>query len=705
MPNHQRLILLGLLSAMLVAMFNCSATAPGVAPEINSLLIATLFLLSFTVLLLEHFFSSPTHVIAAATSVLLLVIPMKPLLSSWGMWYWVFLCYEALAILAATAALLLLTDARGPSSRRNRASLLLKELAVKAAPGRAQYFLLFLLSLIFFVEPRSTSFIALLLYAAIVTFIQPQRIAVGLPARMKSTSAEIGEIFGVQGKNTFLIRLHQRGDRPGLRVGDLLEFSYGMDEPLEVRRGVVFERFFLDQSQWISALSHEDIVRESSDLPNLIDHRRDAVYKRADRDMGTFLGKLVGVVQDGTTIRTLRFLQAGRAVVQEGDLVQVVIQNQKVFYQVINAQVDTEALEKKNEADFVIGEATQLGQWNESEGSFHPFGWVPPARTPVTHADSVDPPAPDAREIELGKIPGTNFPVLLNKEEAISHHTAVLGVTGVGKSVLARHLVRQFAGPDVRIIVVDFTREWIKHTGNLGARPMLEEDESKPLRTAIDELNVEMSKFPNQRNKTYIDQRKRAIFEGFKASTEAFLKSDEMIRIFELPDVSNTEGVLEYTQWFFQTLFRIARDSGCYGKRVCIVLEEAHTVVPEWNFVGIADKSSQSLVNNISQIALQGRKYGVGFMIIAQRTASVSKTILTQCNTIIAFQCFDGTSIEFLGHYLPRSVAEALPNLRFRRAVAVGKAIRGSVPLIFDVPDIREEQAEESAVAPVVVAD
>ena len=62
----------------------------------------------------------------------------------------------------------------------------------------------------------------------------------------------------------------------------------------------------------------------------------------------------------------------------------------------------------------------------------------------------------------------------------------------------------------------------------------------------------------------------------------------------------------------------------------------------------------------------------------------------------VPFQCFDGISIEFLSHYLPKPVAEALPNLRFRRAVAVGKAIRGSVPLMFDVPEIVEGNLEDS---------
>ena len=115
--------------------------------------------------------------------------------------------------------------------------------------------------------------------------------------------------------------------------------------------------------------------------------------------------------------------------------------------------------------------------------------------------------------------------------------------------------------------------------------------------------------------------------------------------MFELPDVSNTTGILEYTKWFFRGLFQVARQDANFGKKVCVVLEEAHTVIPEWNFIGVEDRKAQSLVNSISQIALQGRKYNVGFIVVAQRTANVSKTVLTQCNTVVAFQQFDKTSV------------------------------------------------------------
>ena len=400
-------------------------------------------------------------------------------------------------------------------------------------------------------------------------------------------------------------------------------------------------------------------------------------------------------MQDGTDVSNLRFLQAGNAAVAEGDLVQVDVGTGTILYQVVNAAVETEALESRNEADFVVGQAIQLGLWNATTASFERFGWVPSARTPVTRATEIPAPPPGEDEVELGCVPGTSFPVLLNSRDAISHHMAILGVTGVGKSVFVRDLIRRVATDDLRVIVVDFTREWRGRLGDMGGSTMIPEADAASLRIAIQELSDELAKFKNQQSHDYIKERKEILHNGFRAAIKDFLEGEGRIRVFELPDLSNTEGVLEYTQWFFQTLFRIARDDGSYGRRVCVVLEEAHTVVPEWNFIGLSDKSSQALVNNISQIALQGRKYNVGFIVIAQRTASVSKTVLTQCNTIIAFQCFDGTSIDFLSHYLPRSTAETLPNLRFRRAVAIGKAIRGSVPLIFDIPEIQEPAIPE----------
>ena len=342
-------------------------------------------------------------------------------------------------------ALLLLTDKQATSSRRNRISAILRTLTTRVASGKAQYFWLSLFTAVFFVEPRTIAWVVVFVYGVFVMLFQPQSLVFRLPKVARNHHPEVGTILSVQGNDTFLVRLYPGDTRPLLRVGDLLEFSYGMDEPRRIRRAIVLERFFLDQAQWIRALCHEEIDAQSKDLPHFDQHRKDAVYKRADRHVRKFLGTLVGVVQDGTDIGTLRFLQAGGIAAQEGDLVQVSLPEGPVLYQVVNAHVDTESLESRNETDFVIGEAVQLGLWDHARSSFERFGWVPAARTPVTRANITSLPVPTDGQICLGQIPGTDFPVLLSKSEAISHHTAVLGVTGVGKSVFARRLIKDFS--------------------------------------------------------------------------------------------------------------------------------------------------------------------------------------------------------------------------------------------------------------------
>jgi DNA helicase HerA-like ATPase len=169
-----------------------------------------------------------------------------------------------------------------------------------------------------------------------------------------------------------------------------------------------------------------------------------------------------------------------------------------------------------------------------------------------------------------------------------------------------------------------------------------------------------------------------------------FLKNEYQLSIFDLPHVENTSGILTYTKTFFRVLFHIAKTENCLGKRICLVLEEAHTVVPEWNFSGVSERISQPLLNSIAQIALQGRKYNVGLLVIAQRTANVSKTILTQCNTIVSFQEFDKTSSDFLANYFGQDIVYSLPKLKFRHAIAAGKAFKSNVPMIFEVPEIHE---------------
>jgi DNA helicase HerA-like ATPase len=82
---------------------------------------------------------------------------------------------------------------------------------------------------------------------------------------------------------------------------------------------------------------------------------------------------------------------------------------------------------------------------------------------------------------------------------------------------------------------------------------------------------------------------------------------------------------------------------------------------------------------------MQGRKYGLGSLVITQRTANISKSILNQCNTIFALRVFDDTGKTFLENYVGSDYANALPILEERHAVVVGKALSLKQPVILQL--------------------
>lgn len=685
MTKGERVVVFVLLGAMAASIFLVPALRPDASPAVQAILLSSMLLMSLAALLLEHFLSKPSDVIAASVSILLLLIPSRELLRAWGFWYWIAVGLAGAVLSAALLALVLVTDRRSENSLQNRIARLLKEFAVGLGSGKKQYFMLFLFTALFFLDPVSPGFLAVMIYAAFVLAVEPQTMTFRIHRGQKPRREEIGEILSVRGRNTFLVRLHDRNRRPPIRSSDLLEFSYGMDEPPRIRTGVILERYYLDQAQWITVLCLD--APEADVQAEPAGRRTDAVYRRDGDAVARMLETLVGVVIDDSNISAIRFLHAGRAEVEEGSLVEVRPKGRRVLYQVVNAKVDLEALESRNQADLVVGEAVQLGVWVPDGRRFERFGWVPEAYTPIHTCTDVESPPLAPSEMVLGQIPGSNHRVVLNKTDAVSHHTAILGVTGAGKSVFARHLVYELLDdPDLRVIVVDFTREWTEKLPAENMRRVIAEEEEDELFKAVNRLAKEKAEFKNNRDTAVIAEAVETLKNGFEGAITDLIQGDQQLGVFELPDVSNVEGVLEYTQTFFWSLFNMAKRGELENRRICIVLEEAHTVIPEWNFIGLADKSSQALVNNLSQIALQGRKYQIGFIVIAQRTANVSKTVLTQCNTVIAFQCFDDTSLKFLGNYLPKQVTAAIPGLKFRNAIAVGKAISGSVPLMFEVP-------------------
>ena len=614
---------------------------------------------------------------------------------------WVFWLFLGITLYLAISSYILMWLRNNPLSQENNWIQFFSRLNREIGKPQTLFSAFFLWGALGQFGLGSDGFNALLLYWVIFMILNIPAIAVVFNKLFEKKESEkqenaLGSIFGVQSKNTFLVKLFSERKQT-IKLFDFVEFVYSMDDARQIRKGMILDTYLLNEQQWIKVLTTAEINNIFDKKPILQGHTDDIIYKISDVPENEYLDTFVGIITENSSIQKIKFIYNSKATVEDGQLLEVRVKEISVYYQIVEGITRIEQLENKNETGLIVGEAIQLGTWNHEKVRFEQFGWVPEINSPVYISSKIQDVEIEETEFQIGHIPNTNFPVIINKELALTHHTAVLGVTGTGKSIFARNLIREYLKDEtIKVICIDFTGEYKGKFADLTPAKIVEEDKDDELYKTFEWVSNELEKFGNQQEKDKLKKADEFIKTTLNDALETFLKTaDSRLSIFELPDVSNTASILEYTKQLFKALFVIAKSQKCFGHKVCIVLEEAHTVIPEWNFVGIADKSSQSLLNSIAQVALQGRKFDVGLLVIAQRTANVSKTVLTQCNTIISFQEFDKTSSEFLSNYFGQGIASVLPNLKFRQAIAAGKALKSNVPMIFEVPEIIEPQIEK----------
>lgn len=646
-----------------------------------------LFMVLFSILFIEPYYTSPKNVLTNVIPLLLVFLAIKTSFNNPIFWWAAIILFLGLLI-SSIISLALEDNTKSPDHWKNKVATSIKNVVIIIGQGKVLYSAVFIYFLLTYYSIQNLQTLLLFIIWFFILSINPKNIhgSFAVFSRMKDHE-QLGEIFGVQSKRIFLAKLYE--DRNNVRKFDVVKFRYSMqDIKNSVITGIVFDTYLLNQEKWAKLLQLSEPQEEMTKFEkNIVYKISDADAKKLEGDLK--LNELAGVVVEGSTIGKIKFeYSKNNDDLQEGDLLELKISNKRLFYQVISGTTEKENLGGRNEMGFIEGEAIQLGEWCSDELSFQKFGWVPPINTPVfkSTASDITVESYSYPNYQLGTIPGTSLPSVLNLNEAVSHHMALLGVTGSGKSFLAREIINQIK-IDTKIICVDFNKEFVT---KLTPPPsnIITDASATNIAEKIDWINNELGKFANQQDRTGIATAQNEIKRLLRIDIEAFIDgTDSNVRVFELPEVSNTTGILDYTKYFFKVLFEIAkaRSSGANPTKICVVLEEAHTVIPEWNFSGSSDKTSQGLVNSIGQIALQGRKYGVGFLVIAQRTANVSKTVLTQCNTVVCFKAYDETSFNFLSNYVGKDMVQALPNLKQYHAVVAGKAVKSNMPMIVDL--------------------
>ena len=319
-------------------------------------------------------------------------------------------------------------------------------------------------------------------------------------------------------------------------------------------------------------------------------------------------------------------------------------------------------------------------------GAFRRAEWIPQINAPVFGVDSrLSAHAPQDGHFLLGHVPGTKLELYGDFVNGIESHTAILGATGSGKTELAFDLIRHAVQSGVKVICIDLTSQYEPRLADLAPTQLtISDDQARDLGNKL--FDVETGPYGAGAEKKVLNAFAATLRADVDERLRRFLSDPNVSTgLIELREIANTKATLWLTEMFLSTLLKLAKDGVTTGK-VLVVVEEAHTVMPEANFAGLSDFDSRGTVAKISQLALQGRKYSVGLLVLAQRTATVSKSVLTQCNTVISFTCIDDTSINFLRNVYGSSVAEGLPSLKKLRAVAHGQWVKSDSPILFDIP-------------------
>lgn len=291
----------------------------------------------------------------------------------------------------------------------------------------------------------------------------------------------------------------------------------------------------------------------------------------------------------------------------------------------------------------------------------------------------------------VGKLYGHDLPIHLDINKIVQKHVSVLAKTGSGKSYLTGVLLEELMKNDVTAVVIDPHGEYASMKRPAPKTDLHEEfgvvpkgydhkiiefaassmatRKARPLKFAVRNLSphelLELTNLPEK--KVYLQILSKSI-EKLRSSKKIYSLKDIIDKVSEYEDsaqtllselrslhslgifesrgtkigevvkkgfttIINLRGVPPIVQEFI--VYRISYALFEYRKNgkippLLLVIEEAHNFIPQQ---GTA-RSSKILRN----IASEGRKFGLGLMIVSQRPARVDKNVLSQCNTQIVLR-------------------------------------------------------------------
>ena len=182
-----------------------------------------------------------------------------------------------------------------------------------------------------------------------------------------------------------------------------------------------------------------------------------------------------------------------------------------------------------------------------------------------------------------------------------------------------------------------------------------------------------------------------------------WISSKKPITILDLSGVPS-----EITNSIVGAITRILYDALFWGRNysqggrqrpLLLVMEEAHNY--------LSNNSSNFASLAVQKVVKEGRKYGIGTMIVSQRPSEINSTILSQCGTFIALRLSNSADKGHISSVISENLeglTSMLPTLKTGEAIILGEAVKipmrtmiaappknkrpdSEDPIIFDVVD------------------
>lgn len=347
-------------------------------------------------------------------------------------------------------------------------------------------------------------------------------------------------------------------------------------------------------------------------------------------------------------------------------------------------------------------------------------------------------------DVYIGLLEGQNIHVNLDANNLVQKHCSILAKTGAGKSYTCGAILEELLDKNVPLLIIDphgeyatlklpnedraesFQRYGIQPKGyaaqitvytpankllnpsadnlfrlngiNLGIKDFAQffseesQNQTGILFEAVSKLRAEKETYTIDDIISEVSQNKSKIkwnvINKLEALRETGILSDKATSINELVQEGRASIIdMKGVNPDLQAMIVAKLCSDLFEARklntvppMMLVLEEAHNFCPEKGFGGVVS------TDILRTIASEGRKFGLGLLVVSQRPARVDKNILSQCNTQIIMKVTNPNDLQAISKGLEGISSDVVEDIkRLSPGVALIVSTYIERPILVDV--------------------